>query len=715
MSFANKIIAGLLAGTALGLFLGEWASFLGPLGDAFIGMLQMTVLPYIVVTLVIIVGRLDVELGRRLISATALIMFGLLGVGVLVVLASPLALPQWESGSFFSSALVEPGAPFDLVELYVPSNPFFSLANAIVPAIVVFSILLGVGVIGVEGKERLLGPLEVLDRALNRVNKLVIRFTPAGVFAIAADTAGTLTLTEVTRLQAYLLTYTAVVVVLLFVTLPALIAAVTPFRYRDVFSVSKETLITIFATGKIIVVLPQLVESVQELYRRSELLDDERQSTNEIVMPLAYPFPNLGSLAIMLFVPFAAWYAGLILDARAWSAFLAVLLPSSFVAPIASIPFMLDLLRIPADMFELFVVSTVYTDRIRVALGGMYLFTLTVLVTARLTGLLRIDGRRFARVLGVSVVCLAGGLLATRALVAKSLAGSTRGSDELVGMTALDRGPVVRESRDTLPPVLPVLAGPRLDQVRTRGYLRAAYARDALPFAFVNRDGQVVGYDIDILNRLALDLDVDLELARISMDDIPRVLEEGRVDLVVGGIPITPISAQGLRFSRSYMDETLAFLVADARRNDFSSADDLEAAAGLTIGVVTTQSHLTPMLGVMLPDAEVVAMESPRPFLRGEMPEVDAVLFGAERGSAWTLIYPQFTVAVPLPDVRKVPLAMALPEDDPEWDEFVSTWLEGATSVGLTQGLYEHWILGAGARDDGPRWSILRDLLEGGR
>jgi len=35
---------------------------------------------------------------------------------------------------------------------------------------------------------------------------------------------------------------------------------------------------------------------------------------------------------------------------------------SSFVAPVVGIPFLLDLVHIPADMFELFIVSTVYTE-----------------------------------------------------------------------------------------------------------------------------------------------------------------------------------------------------------------------------------------------------------------------------------------------------------------------------------------------------------------
>ena len=54
---------------------------------------------------------------------------------------------------FFSTSLVERREPFNFIDLYIPSNPFYSLANNIVPAVVLFSVVVGVSLIGVERKE----------------------------------------------------------------------------------------------------------------------------------------------------------------------------------------------------------------------------------------------------------------------------------------------------------------------------------------------------------------------------------------------------------------------------------------------------------------------------------------------------------------------------------------------------------------------------------
>ena len=52
MSLSAQVIAGLVLGIASGLFFGERIAGVQPLGSIFIGLLQMTVIPYIVVSLI---------------------------------------------------------------------------------------------------------------------------------------------------------------------------------------------------------------------------------------------------------------------------------------------------------------------------------------------------------------------------------------------------------------------------------------------------------------------------------------------------------------------------------------------------------------------------------------------------------------------------------------------------------------------------------------
>ena len=54
---------------------------------------------------------------------------GLWCVALLFTFLIPLAFPEIETASFFSTTLVERRPPFNFVDLFIPSNPFHSLAT----------------------------------------------------------------------------------------------------------------------------------------------------------------------------------------------------------------------------------------------------------------------------------------------------------------------------------------------------------------------------------------------------------------------------------------------------------------------------------------------------------------------------------------------------------------------------------------------------------
>ncbi|MGR9053907.1 MAG: cation:dicarboxylate symporter family transporter, partial [Gammaproteobacteria bacterium] len=133
------IMLGLSTGVGTGLFFGEAAGRLKIIGDVYIGLLQMTVLPYIVCSLIANIGRLSFFQARLLAKHGLIILLLLWGIGIVTVFAMALALPEFKGGSFFSSLLIEAPYSIDVVDLFVPSNPFRSLSDNAVPAVVLFS------------------------------------------------------------------------------------------------------------------------------------------------------------------------------------------------------------------------------------------------------------------------------------------------------------------------------------------------------------------------------------------------------------------------------------------------------------------------------------------------------------------------------------------------------------------------------------------------
>jgi ABC-type amino acid transport substrate-binding protein len=79
------------------------------------------------------------------------------------------------------------------------------------------------------------------------------------------------------------------------------------------------------------------------------------------------------------------------------------------------------------------------------------------------------------------------------------------------------------------------------------------------------------------------------------------------------------------------------------------------------------------------------------------------MVFSAERGSAWTLAYPQYSVVVPQPDVVRVPVAFPMRAGDERLREFVNHWIEICRRNGTLDRLYDHWILGRSPEADSRR------------
>ena len=101
MSFTLKILIGLFLGIFTGVFLGEIAAPFSIAGEVFIGLLQMTVLPYIVVSLIGNLGAISWLERRSLLVSGIAVLSVMLLLGVAVLLVIPLAFPIREIGIIF--------------------------------------------------------------------------------------------------------------------------------------------------------------------------------------------------------------------------------------------------------------------------------------------------------------------------------------------------------------------------------------------------------------------------------------------------------------------------------------------------------------------------------------------------------------------------------------------------------------------------------------
>ncbi len=161
LGLSEQVLIGLVLGIIAGIFFGEMVDWLSVVGEIFIKLLQITVIPYISLSLITGLGGLSYEEVKKLALKGGGVLLAVWAITLAVIVLIPLSFPAWPSASFFSTSLVEEAQTPDFLNLFIPSNPFYSYANAVVPAVVVFSILVGIALIGMTKKTRARAPFGV--------------------------------------------------------------------------------------------------------------------------------------------------------------------------------------------------------------------------------------------------------------------------------------------------------------------------------------------------------------------------------------------------------------------------------------------------------------------------------------------------------------------------------------------------------------------------
>ncbi|MCO6043943.1 cation:dicarboxylase symporter family transporter [Aeoliella sp. ICT_H6.2] len=715
LSLTTFILIGLVLGVLTGVFVGERAEILDPIGNGFIRLLQMAVLPYFIVALPLGFGRLSYEEAKLTGARLALFSVVLWALAIGLVVLLPLMFPQLQSASFFSHSMVEPAEEVDFVELYIPANPFSSLSQAVIPGVVVFGVALGIALIGVPNKQQLLTVLDSLANALGRITGFVVKLTPIGVFALAASAAGTMTLEDLSRLQVYLVAYTIGAMLLAFWLVPMLVASLTPFSYGDVLRATRDPLVTGFTTGNLLVVLAMLADNCKQLFKdQEERSRRHAESVVDVALPIAFTFPNLGVVLLLLFIPFAGWFTGSPVALSDYPKLSVLGFFSFFGSVEIGLPFVLQQLRIPTDMFRLHVVTLVYIGRLATLLAVMHLAGLAILSAAGNAGWLRFRPKGLATFAVASTLLLAVSIGGGRWMLRSTVDQVYSKDRVLTGMRTAKYTPNGGVHREPPEPIEGTDQASPLDLVRQRGELRVGYDPEGLPFSFFNDRGELVGLDIEMTQALAEELGVKAVYYPYDKQAMAESLNGHRqYDLLVGGLFATTRRVEKMRFSDPYLDLHLSLLVPDHRKEEFSSLKNLRRKGPLRIGVLE-RPYFGARIQQSAPNAEIVLLNSPRPFFEGES-DLDALVMSAEAGSAWTLLYPNYTVVMPSDAQLTVSVGYPMPLDGSRLENVVSRWIDLKRKDGTITALYDHWIEGKSAQDNGPRWNVLTDVLGWGQ
>jgi polar amino acid transport system substrate-binding protein len=128
-------------------------------------------------------------------------------------------------------------------------------------------------------------------------------------------------------------------------------------------------------------------------------------------------------------------------------------------------------------------------------------------------------------------------------------------------------------------------AADKLADITARGRLLVGVTETSPPFSFRDGNNGIVGYDVDLAERVAKNLGVTAEKIPIINAERISALQQDRVDLVAVGMTRSTGRAKDIDFSYAYLDSPHMVLV----RKD-SGIDRVTQLAGKTLALVRSAS-----------------------------------------------------------------------------------------------------------------------------
>ena len=224
-----KIFIGVLVGTILGLVFGPKIAFLKPLGDIFIRLLQMLIVPLAFLSIVSGITKLEDIRMLKSIGGKILSIYGLttlLATLIGVVTALLIQPGKGEEGLLGKAADIErPEFSFmDNIVQWFPSNVFQSMSETNMLQIIIFAIFTGVAMVLLGDKVKKIKDLvhEGADLMI-KIAEIVINFAPYGIMALIANVVGTLGVDVLIEVGKYVLSAFIGFIIILLVVYPILL------------------------------------------------------------------------------------------------------------------------------------------------------------------------------------------------------------------------------------------------------------------------------------------------------------------------------------------------------------------------------------------------------------------------------------------------------------------------------------------------------------
>jgi polar amino acid transport system substrate-binding protein len=233
-------------------------------------------------------------------------------------------------------------------------------------------------------------------------------------------------------------------------------------------------------------------------------------------------------------------------------------------------------------------------------------------------------------------------------------------------------------------------AGSVLEIIKKRGAIKVGMST-FVPWAMRDKNGELIGYEIEVAKQLAADMGVKAEFVPTAWDGIIPALLTGKFDLIIGGMSITPERNLTVNFTLPYANSGIQMVANKSLAAGFKTLADFdkpEVILAVRRGATpaTAAKRLMPKATLRQFDEDALALQE--------------VLNGKAHTFVTSTPTPAFE-ALKHPDTLFLPLpepfvqgaeGFALRKGDPDALNFFNNWILLRQQDGWLKERHDYWF-----------------------
>jgi polar amino acid transport system substrate-binding protein len=235
------------------------------------------------------------------------------------------------------------------------------------------------------------------------------------------------------------------------------------------------------------------------------------------------------------------------------------------------------------------------------------------------------------------------------------------------------------------------MAGDTLQRVVDFKVLKVGMSANQAPMTMTDREGGLMGFDVDLAQALALAMNVQLEIKTMPFGKLMSALEEDKIDMVLSNMSITPERTELVSFVGPYMMSGKSILTKDSILGEISSTEEFNRKNVKVLALSNSTSAT--FVRSAAPDATLIEItnydEGVDMIINGK---ADALVADMTQCVLAVMRHPTAGLTTLKKPLTIEPIGIAVSKDDPQFYNLVDNYLRAYEKTGVLTKLRKKWF-----------------------